>query len=309
VVQRIGTYNIVYGGGTANPDTTGHKFLRGGGELIAQIGYGASGTPANRLDSYFAGRVGIGIAPSSTYALTVKSAGASGGDALRVQNSTGQTMQLWAGSSGVVIDAEGTMNLHLRTGGTDKLFIEHATGEVGIGNIAPAYKLDVTGTIRATSHIYANGNIEMGASGVINHNTALSYDKIRVNNNSTYTLGYNSSTYGFLTAPSLTFTSSSIAGSGFLWRSSADATTDGAMSLATDGKLYVKSTVNSSIITARTSMTSPAIWGDVVEGSSIYSYGDLNVDSMAYISESVSYGGKYSDYFVLPVGVNKYATV
>ena len=64
VSHAIGTeaYYNVYGAGKQYANSIGHKFYRGGGELIAQIGVGGSGKPATRLNSYFAGSVGIGTA-------------------------------------------------------------------------------------------------------------------------------------------------------------------------------------------------------------------------------------------------------
>ena len=62
VSHGIGTeaWHNTYGGGAKYASSVGHKFYRGGNELIAQLGFGGSGTPANRLNSYFAGDVGIG---------------------------------------------------------------------------------------------------------------------------------------------------------------------------------------------------------------------------------------------------------
>ncbi|MDP5273677.1 hypothetical protein [Chengkuizengella axinellae] len=54
------SYYLKYGAHARGDDLSiGHKFYRGNGELIANIGYGGDGTPGNRLDSYFAGHVEI----------------------------------------------------------------------------------------------------------------------------------------------------------------------------------------------------------------------------------------------------------
>ncbi len=62
ISHGIGTeaHHNVYGAGARYASSVGHKFYRGGGELIAQLGFGGSGKPADRLNSYFAGNVGIG---------------------------------------------------------------------------------------------------------------------------------------------------------------------------------------------------------------------------------------------------------
>lgn len=52
----------------------GHRFYAGGGEQIAQIGFGGAGAPANRLNSYFVGSVGIGTSsPAASAKLDISS--------------------------------------------------------------------------------------------------------------------------------------------------------------------------------------------------------------------------------------------
>jgi len=48
-------------------------------------------------------------------------------------------------------------------GGTSALFINNSRN-VGIGDTTPSYKLDVNGTLRATSDAYFNGSVEIGSS-------------------------------------------------------------------------------------------------------------------------------------------------
>ena len=70
-----------------------------------------------------------------------------------------------------------------------------------------------------------------------------SYDKLRVWNSGSYTIGMNSAmTYGYLNDYAMTFTMNADTDRGFLWRDINDAKSDGAMSLTTDGRLTVKST-------------------------------------------------------------------
>jgi hypothetical protein len=49
-------------------------------------------------------------------------------------------------------------DLQLQEGGNTRITIEAITGDVGINNTDPAYDLDVTGNIRATSDLYVNGD-------------------------------------------------------------------------------------------------------------------------------------------------------
>ncbi len=76
VSHAIGTevFHNTYGAGSKYPNSIGHRFYRGGGELIAQIGFGGGGKPENRLDSFFQGRIGIGTTNKLSM-LTVKGIG------------------------------------------------------------------------------------------------------------------------------------------------------------------------------------------------------------------------------------------
>ena len=57
---------------------------------------------------------------------------------------------------GRYIDTASGYDLRLCTGGVERLSIRASSGNVGIGTTSPAYKLDVEGSIRATSNMYAN---------------------------------------------------------------------------------------------------------------------------------------------------------
>ena len=71
-----------------------------------------------------------------------------------------------------------------------------------------------------------------------------SYDKLRVWNDSSYTIGMHSGqTYGWLNDYAMTFQMNNDSDRGFVWRHSAMAASDGAMSLTTGGNLSVKNAI------------------------------------------------------------------
>jgi len=72
-----------------------------------------------------------------------------------------------------------------------------------------------------------------------------SYDKLRVWNDSSYTIGMHSGqTYGWLNDYAMTFQMNNDSDRGFVWRHSAMAASDGAMSLTTGGNLSVKNAIS-----------------------------------------------------------------
>lgn len=82
--------------------------------------------------------------------------------------------------------------------------------------------------------------------GIINHTSTDSYDKIRVYSSSEYAIGFKSAqTYGYIEDWAMTFTMNNEADRGFLFRDANDTAADGAMSLTTDGKMKVKTLIES----------------------------------------------------------------
>ncbi|MEQ9006472.1 MAG: hypothetical protein RLP12_01210 [Ekhidna sp.] len=96
------------------------------------------------------GQIGVGTSAIGNYLFTLRQSETGAGNGMRITNGSGtQHMQLWSGGSGVVIDAEGNANLHLRTNNTDRLFIQN-NGQVGIGtNSMGSHQLAVEGSIGA----------------------------------------------------------------------------------------------------------------------------------------------------------------
>ena len=77
-------------------------------------------------------------------------------------------------------------------------------------------------------------------SGVVQHNTSSTRDKIRLYNNSEYTIGMQSAiTFGGLNDWAMTFQFNDETDRGFWWGDTAHSTAQGAMALTTDGNLTV----------------------------------------------------------------------
>ncbi len=158
VSHAIGTepfYNT-YGAGSSYPNSIGHKFYRGGGELIAQIGFGGIGTPANRLNSYFAGNVGIGTTnPGAKLAV---SASVNNNWAAIIYNAggSGYGLKLQAGA------AAATPVLGVFDNYGNERFRVQSNGNVGIGTTNPQNKLEVyNGDIAITDNTHRMGKIRL----------------------------------------------------------------------------------------------------------------------------------------------------
>lgn len=65
--------------------------------------------------------------------------------------------------NGGCIGSQTGTDLYLKTGGTTRMTMRFATGNVGIGTTEPQYRLDVNGTLR-TDKIISNTNIGIGTS-------------------------------------------------------------------------------------------------------------------------------------------------
>jgi hypothetical protein len=109
------------------------------------------GVDAPNDKAYFPnGNLGIGTTNlSENYKLVIKQEASSPQYGMRILNSTeSKSMQFWIGTGGAVIDAEGSTALHLRTAGHDRIFVSNS-GNVGIGETNPTYKLTVDGIVSA----------------------------------------------------------------------------------------------------------------------------------------------------------------
>lgn len=101
--------------------------------------------------------------------------------------------------------------------------------------------LNATAADIAAGLITFNAGVKIGASQIIDHNATSSYDKIRLWNNSQYSIGMTSgNTFGGLTGDfCTTFTMGSGLNRGWLWRYDTHGTSEGAMSLDVEGHLHV----------------------------------------------------------------------
>jgi len=136
--------------------------------------------------------------------------------------------------------------------------ISAGTGLSGGGNLTANRTLSVDTTWADDRYVLEagdtmEGNLDMGAHDLknaehIEMRSDSDYDKIRVYPSSSYAIGMHSGmTFGGLNDWAMTFTFNNETDRGFLWRDEADATSDGAMALTTDGRLDVKSNIRAPI--------------------------------------------------------------
>ena len=119
--------------------------------------------------------------------------------------------------------------------GDNKLYIENSNSTTPL--IYGEFDNDL---LQVNGTLDMNGN-EVANIGVVSTTNVPSYDKLRVWDNYNYTIGMNSNmTFGYLNEYAMTFTMTPEADRGWIWRDVNDAKDDGAMSLTTDGRMYVK---------------------------------------------------------------------
>lgn len=125
----------------------------------------------------------------------------------------------------------GNSDLALPTEKAVKTYVDNAIAVGGADNL---------GNHTATTNLNLN-NLLINNVDIISTRAESDYDKLRVYNNDNYTIGMvTGNTAGYLNDWAMTFTFNNDSDRGFLWRDVDDATSDGAMSLTTDGRLWLK---------------------------------------------------------------------
>jgi hypothetical protein len=162
-------------------------------------------------------------------------------------------------------------SLHVATGNS------YFGGSVGIGTTNPSYNLDVTGTIRASTVIYANSRFDT-------HTTSQRV-KYSVYPGTTYGMGMGSSyTFGGLSDYAISFQMSNHSGRGWWWGDDSHTNAQGAMSLTTTGLLNVAGFTR--IGYGESSTTAPVTYALDVSGT-IRATGNVIAYSDARVKDNV----------------------
>ena len=134
--------------------------------------------------------------------------------------------------------------------------------------------------------------------GLIDGNGSSSYDKIRVWDSSSYTIGMHSAqSFGWLNDYAMTFTMNNESDRGFLWRDTSDSSAQGAMSLTTNGNLCVGSVVSVGGQTTRYLREPTGHYGSIqISGSGYGNYEGFSIDGRAvFMHDGSSTTGIYND--------------
>ena len=176
-----------------------------------------------------------------------------------------------------------------------------SSGDVGIGDTTPSYKLDVNGTLRTTGQAYFNSNVTITGSatmagGTMTGNLEINTDRAVYNasyfgtstastrskirfygTDATYAIGMqNNCTYGGLgNTWAMTFQFSNANNRGFWWGDSSHSQAQGAMALTTDGNLTVASRIR--VGYGESDTTTPATYALDATGEVAVTSGDVEL--------------------------------
>lgn len=129
----------------------------------------------------------------------------------------------------------GNSDIAIPTEQAVKTYVDNAISIGGADNL---------GNHTATTTLNLSNNNITNVNSITSRNV-YSYTKLNLYNGSNYSIGITSgNTGGFVNGNAITFTADNSANAGFVWRDASDATSDGAMTLTTDGRLWVKSTAH-----------------------------------------------------------------
>ena len=134
--------------------------------------------------------------------------------------------------------------------------------------------------------------------GYIDGNGSSSYDKIRVWDSSSYTIGMHSGqTFGWLNDYAMTFTMNNESDRGFLWRDTSDSSAQGAMSLTTNGNLGVGNAIAVGGQTSRYLREPTGQYGSIqISGGGYGGWEGLSIDGRAvFMHNGDAATGIYND--------------
>ena len=126
------------------------------------------------------------------------------------------------------------------------------SGSTNVNNRVVTMTGNASTPFQGESNLIFNGTALTGPARYA-VNTTNGDSKFRFNGDSaTYAMGLNSGqTYGFLNGTAMTFTVDNVASQGWKWRDDADSVSQGAMSLTSDGRLYIDQLVDVPKVTLR----------------------------------------------------------
>jgi hypothetical protein len=134
--------------------------------------------------------------------------------------------------------------------------------------------------------------------GYIDGHNGDNYDKLRVYNSSSYTIGMKSAqTFGWLNDWAMTFTFNNESDRGFLWRDTSDTAAQGAMSLTTNGNLCVANVIAVGGQTTRYLQEPTGNYGSIqITGSGYSNWEGFSIDGrVVFMHDGGSGAGIYND--------------
>ena len=210
-----------------------------GGSGEAALSFSNSNTGANYWMT--------GLNQSSGYDISYGTSFTNGNTKMRIQDNG--NVGIGTVTATQLLDVNG--KIRMRTGGaTGYVPVSDANGVMTWTNPSTMTGFDQNlSEVLTVGNSAGSNNIDMNTQDIVNVDVLSTrnesdYDKLRVYNSSSYTIGMHSAmTMGDLNDWAMTFTMNDDADRGFIWRDVNDAQSDGAMALTTGGELTVKGNV------------------------------------------------------------------